>query len=156
MFTVNDCRVFTCRLPVDFACEQNIYHIGYRQSTVQRFLCIIFNKLTPLPSYLRFFFFILLLLLLLLQTLENNQIWKAVGSWSRQRMYPHMPRMGVVYSACGVRPSVDATFSWSPVAQLPSCQSSGCLVAQLPSCHCIFLGKFQWQDNYFRLRIAAR
>lgn len=135
MFTVNYCRVFTCRLPVDFACEQNIYHIGYRQSTVQRFLCIIFNKLTPLPSYLRFFFFILLLLLLLLlllQTLENNQIWKAVGSWSRQRMYPHMPRMGVVYSACGVRPSVDATFSWSPVAQLPVVGLPRCPIAQLP------------------------
>lgn len=153
MFTVNDCRVFTCRLPVDFACEQNIYHIGYRQSTVQRFLCIIFNKLTPLPSYLRFFFLYCCYCCCCCRLSKTIKYGKQLAVGVDNVCIHICPAWvsSILPVAFGLR-----LMPHSVGHQLPSCQSSGCLVAQLPSCHCIFLGKFQWQDNYFRLRIAAR
>lgn len=118
-----------------------------------------------LSIYVSFFLVVAVVIVGLSKTIKYGNVRRSQSSWQLEQttcvacgwhtQNPHMPRMGVVYSACGARPSVDAAFSWSPVVQLLVVGLPRCLVAQLPSCHCIFLGKFQWQDNYFRLRIAA-
>lgn len=98
-----------------------------------------------LSIYVSFFLVVVVVVIVgLSKTIKYGNVRRSQSSWQLEQttcvacgwhtQNPHMPRMGVVYSACGARPSVDAAFSWSPVAQLPSCPVASRRVASLPRC----------------------